>query len=203
MARQLRFALAGVTYDAGIEKVDRDKLYGWVKRQPFDRDGNPCYMGTLSGDGMHILGRGSLEQGYLDPAGNWVERDALRALDQDGTTLAKRESSFKETIALAETMSLDDYLLHTAKLVYQLDAPLELIVAVAAREELYTFPFNYVASYAPDTAFLIESDGILFLIVGQPTGFDYVGLTEVEPTLLIDDDEEEEEGADSFDFSMM
>jgi len=202
MARQLTFEHAGVTYDTPMEKVDRRKLYGWVEKRYYDANGDECHFGTITADGTHILGRASLEQGYLDRDGDWVERGDLVAVDEYGDVLEKQESSFKAPIRLDEKVSVDDYLLYIAKSVYQLDAAPALIAAVRADDEIFVFPFNYVASLQPDEAFLIENEGVLFMVVGEPTGFDYVGLEEVEATLLIEDEEEEEE-ADIMDFGMM
>lgn len=202
MARELQFELAGTQYAAAIEKVDRRKLYGWVERRYYDAEGEECHFGTVTADGTQILGRESLEQGYLDEAGDWVERDELLAVDEDGDPLEKHEASFKAPILLFDRLAVDDYLLYTAKAVYQLAAPPGLVAAVRAEPELYVFPFNYVASYQPDAGFLIENEGALFMVVAEPTGFTYVGPTQVEPTLLIDDEEEEDE-SDIMDFSMI
>lgn len=201
MARKLEFMLDGAVVETAIDKVERKKLYGWVKRQPYDGEGRECYFGTLSGDGMHILGRESQEQGYVDRNGDWIERDELKVLDEYGDPLVKLEASFKAPIPLEDRMSVDDYLLYTAKSVYQVEAPPELVARVQASEDLFVFPFNYVASYRPDTAFLLENEGHLFIIVGEPTGVDYVGLVEPEPALLVED--EDDEGEDLLDFSMI
>jgi len=202
MARQLTFEHDGVTYDTQMEKVDRRKLYGWVEKRYYDADGDECHFGTITADGTHILGRQSLEQGYLDRDGDWVERDELVAVDEYGDVLEKQDPSFKAPIRLDDKVGVDDYLLYTAKSVYQLDAPPALIAAVRADDEIFVFPFNYVASFQPDAAFLIENAGVLFMVLGEPTGFDYVGLEEVEATILIEDEEEDEE-SDIMDFSMM
>lgn len=202
MSRQLTFEHDGVTYDAELEKVDRRKLYGWVERRYYDADGNECHFGTITADGTHILGRESLEQGYLDQNGDWVERGELIAVDEYGDVLEKQESSFKAPIRLEDKVSVDEYLLYIAKSVYQLAAPPALIEAVRANDEIFVFPFNYVASVQPDVAFLIENEGALFMVAAEPTGFDYVGLEEVEATILIEEEEDEEE-SDMMDFSMI
>lgn len=69
MARAPHFQINGEALDVPIEKVDRRKIYGWVDRKAFDRDGIPCYTGSLSSDGLNTFGRESFEQGYLNSAG--------------------------------------------------------------------------------------------------------------------------------------
>ncbi|MDJ0836936.1 MAG: hypothetical protein QNK37_10500 [Acidobacteriota bacterium] len=127
MARKLIFAHAGEQYETPIAKLDRARVYGRVVKKAVDRDGQPCYFGALSADGAHIFGQGAFELGHVDTVGQWVERAELNAVDADGKPLEKLESSFKRTIELEETVSIDTYLDHTTRLVYQLDAPEALL----------------------------------------------------------------------------
>mgnify|MGYP001569781997 CR=1 FL=1 len=202
MARNLKFALGGQPFTCELHKVDRDKLYGWVDTVAVDKDGKECHIGSISTDGMHLFSRGSFELGYLDVGGHWLERDALSVVDADNQLLEKRESSFNAEIALVDTVPIDTYLAHAIKSVYQLEADPALLEQVKACAEIYCFEFNYYASYDPNTAFLIESDGNLFMTIGQHCGFDYVQLHNIESTLLEDDEEEEESDDDDIDFSM-
>jgi hypothetical protein len=199
MARTLSFTYKGADFQVPINKVDRKKVYGWVDRKAIDRDGNECFFGSISGDGLNIFGRESFEMGHVDDNGDWVEKGNLKVVDLDGDVLEKQDASFKSTIELAEVVSVDEYLNHTAKSVYQIDDPGGLLETV--REAgIFKFTFNYVASYQPDPAFLVENDGVLFMVVGEDAGFEFIGLAEVENTVLVED--EEEESSDELDFSM-
>ena len=199
MARSLQFAIGDHQISCEIEKVDRNKLYGWGEKKAYDKDGNECYFGAISSDGMHIFGKESFELGYLSQDGRWLERGSLTVVDADNHPLEKQEASFKSVIALQETVPVDTYLMHTAKSVYHLECNPELLKLVTESDEIYSFPFNYTASYSPDAAFLIANEGELFMVVGQHCGFEFLEMQTVENTLL-DDDEDEDD--DDIDFSM-
>ncbi len=202
MARALTFIDDDDTFEVAVEKVDRKKVYGWVDRKPVDREGNSCFLGSVSADGLHIFSRESFEMGHVDSQGRWVEKSELQAVDSDGEALEKEESSFKQQLKLEETVSIDFYLDHIVKSVYEIAEPGELLAKVQASEAIFTFPFNYTASYEPSPAFLIENDGTLFMVVGQPAGFEFISKPEVENVVLFDE-EDEESAADDLDFSMM
>ncbi len=196
MARQLNFQINGHQLSAEIEKLDRSKLYGHVEKKYSDRDGKDCYFGLITDDGTQMLGRNMVEAGYLTDDGDWLERGDLNTVGVDGVPLEKREASFKQPIELENTVTIDEYLSFVAKSVYQLNAP-KLLERVKLEDNIYTFPFNYTASYSPDTAFLIENTNYLFMVVGQATGFEFLEIQEIDTALLIDDDEDED-----IDFSM-
>ena len=197
MARQLTFKMDSNEFNSPIEKLDRAKLYGWTEKKYVDREGRECHVGSISADGLHIFGRSAFEQGYTDASGEWLERSQLSAVDIDGNLVEKKEASFGTPIALDKKVSVDDYLEYVAKSVYQLDCP-ELLDIVKAEDGVFTFEFNYVASYQPDTAFLVENEDVLFMVVGQKTEFDFVSLQQVDSPVLEDDEDEEDE----IDFSM-
>jgi hypothetical protein len=204
MPRSLSFQLADDEVAVAIEKVDRAKLYGSVDRRAFDRDSNKCYLGALSHDGLHLFGRDSFEQGYVDGSGEWVDKGDIGVVDASGAAVVQVEASFKAAIALAEIVSIDEYLLHLAKSVYQLtgEGVAALLTAVNAADGIYAFPFNYSRSYEPDRAFLIPAGDELFMVVTTRGSFAFAGPDEVAEI-----EEEIEDGgddmADAMDFSMM
>lgn len=202
MARSLKFALGDQYFNCDLQKVDRNKLYGWVDTVAVDKDGKECHIGSISSDGMHIFSKGSFEQGYLDVSGHWLERDALGVVDADNQLLEKKESSFNSDIPLSDTVSVDTYLAHVIKSVYQLETDAALLEHVKKSAEIFCFPFNYYASHNPDTAFLIENDGNLFMTIGQHCGFEFIEMQNIESPLLEDDEDEEESDEDDIDFSM-
>ena len=159
MARTLTFQQGDKEFTTELNRVDRKKVYGWVDTVALDREGRECYMGSLSGDGMHVFGRGSFEQGYLTADGRWHSSSDLMAVDEDLHEIPKMPASFKSTIALKESVSVDEYLEHVVKSVYELGDDAALLELVRSTDEIWMFEFNYVASYSPDPAFLVENDG--------------------------------------------
>lgn len=204
MPRSLTFALNDEELEAPLQRLDRRKLYGWVERKVYDRNDKECYFGAVSGDGLHVFGRESFEQGYLNREGDWLESKELTTVDQDGSPLERCESTLKQTVELRETVDEQTLLDHVIRSVYQLDAPEALLTAIREADGIYTFPFSYTASYSQDPAFLIERDGILFMLLGEPGGFEFIGLAQsASPDAEPDpEDEDAEDEDDALDFSM-
>lgn len=207
MARSLQFSVHGREVSCAIEKLDRNKQYGWVEKKAFDKHGNECYFGSISADGQHIFAKESFELGYQSDDGTWLERSQLQMVDMDDQLLQQQEASFKQLIALEDTVSVDTYLMHVAKSVYHLAAAdAELLQAVRENPEIYAFPFNYSAGYKTDSAFLIENQGALFMVVGQHCGFEFLGQQAADSALLQHepeaDDEADDADEDDIDYSM-
>ena len=112
MGRLLEFSIGAESIKLELDKVDRRKIYGWVEKKAFDRHGKECYMGSISDDGLNIFGKESFEQGFVNDAGEWVEKGETILLGEDGNELEEKESSFKSVVELSETVSVDEYLLY-------------------------------------------------------------------------------------------
>jgi len=65
---------------------------------------------------------------------------------------------------------------------------------------LYRFEYAFRAGYTSSPAFLLVSDGVVFLLVGRHTPFELVGLD--QPAVVTDDDDVDDDD-DEIDFSMM
>ena len=201
MNRTLSFDLGGLQFQVQVTKVDRKKVYGWVNHKAVNATGQPCYLGSLSRDGMNIFSPGCFEMGHLDADGNWVERREMDAVDESGALLQKHPSSFQQTISLNQTVDMDTYLQVTVKAVYQLQASAEMSAHVGAADGFYHFPYNYTASYTPDEGFLVPSGDALFLVVGEDNGYTFVGPTQVAAPPEMGEDEDGDD-ADDIDFGM-
>lgn len=200
MPRSLNFKLDTQEFFAPIEKIERSKLYGRIEKHHYDRDGNECYFGSLSSDGTTIFTKESFEAGYLSEGGQWLERSELKAVDISGKPLEKIESSFNTAIELTTRVSIDEYLQYVAKSVYQLESPELLKQVKQYSDEIFCFTFNYMASYQTDTAFLIENEDSLFMVIGQACEFQFIEPQQIESPLLFEDEDEDE--SEDIDFSM-
>ncbi len=199
MAKNLVFKLGEEDFSSTIVKIDREKLYGRIVKKVIDDDGEECYAGHISADGLHIFGKTSFDSGYLNQDGLWLERKSLKILNQQDQVCPELPSSFDHPIELNNTLATEDYLMMNSKSVYHLlDAPVKLVSAVRDQDGFFQFPFNYRPHHHPDTAVLISNDLGLFMVVcesGQQ--FEYIGQ---EHFLPMDDDEDD---SDEFDFAMM
>ncbi|MGB0385532.1 MAG: hypothetical protein ACPGWR_11970 [Ardenticatenaceae bacterium] len=187
-----------------ITKLDRKKLYGWKEVVAFDSDGEECVRADIEVSASVIIPKGGKALGILDSDGNWVDRKQLKAVYKDGRPAARVPSSFDQAIKLENTVSIDEFLDYSIVSVYILESEegsKDLLKRVKKSSEIYAFPFTYRSSYDPSMAFLIESKGNLFMLVGYLSHFEFVGLEQAADVYV--DDEDEDDFEDEFDFSMM
>ena len=192
MAKPIQFTGGGISCTAQIEKVDRDKLYGWVNTQVFDDNNSLC--------GKTLIPAGGFALKLLGSDGNEVARKDLIAKNSDGEVLESIPSVFDRPILLRADATIEDYLDLQVKVVYQLimeSGKDELVAALATR--FLSFDFNYRAGYEVDTGFLIAAEGQIFAIIGKPAVFEFITL---ETPAVVDSEDTVEED-ESLDFGML
>jgi hypothetical protein len=202
VAKPLVFRLGETEFAFSLNKIDRSKLYGYKELEVLDEQGRRCELATLAGDGHTVIGRGGSSFAQLTADGEWCDKSELKAVNADGQEIQPVASSFSAPVALAETTTVNDYLQHNIRLVYQLDAESD---AAPIREQLaqgaiYKFPYSYRGGLEADAGFLLEAaDGNVFLAVGSPTRVEFVGLAEV----TVIEEETELDEAELMDFDMI
>ena len=151
---------------------------------------------------MHLFGKESFEQGFVNGNGDWYPKSEIVYVDSKNQPVPQAEASFNQLIELDNSMTIDDYLLHTITAVYHLtgEGVDNLLEIVKSHSEIYWFNFNYTRSYSPDPAFLIENENQLFLLVGKKATFDFI-TNEDHDDLPTEDEAEDDD--ESLDFSMM
>lgn len=203
MARQLTFQTDKESHFS-ITKLDRKKVYGWKDVAAFDSDGEECVRADIDLSGSFIIPKGGKALGILDHEGRWVDRKQLKAAYKDGSLAVRMPSSFDQAIKLEKTVSIEEFLDHSIVSVYILQSEEGgegLLKQIKRSAEIYTFDFNYRSSYDPSTAFLIESKGVLFMLVGYRSEFEFVTLEQAADFYVEDEDEDDFE--DDWDFDMM
>jgi len=201
MARSLIFSINGSEYAGAPSRLDRKKLYGWSETLALDDNGNECKLVSMDETGTLIIPKGGLGLGILTPDKQWVDRSHLKAVTLDGDDAVRAPSTYDAPVALAETATAEKLLDHSITGIYQiLDADPTLLGAVG--EQIFTFEYHYQSGYAGYQAFLLASEGILFMLLGYSSNFEMLGLDEIG-SIEEDLDEEEDEDSDEIDFSMM
>ncbi len=204
MARALNLSFEGNQVALSIQKLDRKKLYGFTQVEVKDDDGNKCQLATISEDGKHILPKGSVGYIYLNAKNEYVPSSSMKMVDKEGKPIEKILSSFDlENIEL-QTASIEDYLQMFVKAVYQLipegeETDLSGLLEALKKNKVLYFKFNYRTDYDNDDAFLIESQGHVFMVIGRISPFEFIGLEKVVEDLVAEDDDED----DAFDFGML
>lgn len=201
MARQIVVSWNGASSSFDISRLSREKLYGRKRRIVVDEDGNECLAGMLTEDGSTLLPPGSTAELYLDEGFDVVERNALRAVDEEGEEVPSLASTLGvET--MIEEVPPERLLDHVTPVVYQLD-PADLDEGLRAALEagsIFETRFNYRTSYADQACFLVANDQGFFALVGQPAGFAFL---EPNAAPAADDTGDDDPFADDFDFGML
>lgn len=186
-----------------LSKVDTSKLYGYKEVEVLDDDNNRCELATLADDGSTIVGRGGTGIGYVSADGHWCDKSVLKPVDVEGKQIEPVPSSYSAPIKLFETVTYDEYLQHSVRLVYQLqsDDDLSDLMQELKRGTIFTFPYSYRGGLEADSAFLLlGDDGTMFLAVGNPTKVEFIGL---QQTAAVVEEDSEAEETDLMDFDMI
>jgi hypothetical protein len=151
----------------------------------------------LTKDGRSILPKGSAALLYLDDEGEVVERSQLQSVDASGKTIQKSES---EILGIEETIPTLDLLNFTMKDAYHLEP---VFVSSNLEESLskgtvYSLPHFHDNGDENKQAFLLSNDNGYFILSGERTGFEFIGLSEADLT----PPDIGEEPLDDLDFSM-
>src|SRR5437867_4343464 len=120
MAKPLVFSFDGAELSLAMTKVDRDVLYGYVETETLDEKGGKCSTAALAGDGQTIIVSGGTAIANLSHDGRWLEKANLAPVDAEGKKLTPVPSSFSAPIELSKMATIDEYLSHSIRAVYQL-----------------------------------------------------------------------------------
>jgi hypothetical protein len=202
MARPLVLTFGGSDIPLVLDKVERSDLYGFVEIESLDEQGRKCTLATLADDGRSIIGTGGTALVNLTPDGNWIEKTSLVPTDNQGNRITPVASSYSAPVPLENTASVDEYLSHDIRAVYQISSEVDLgpLLEKLKAGTIFQFPYSFRGGLDADVGFvLMSADGMPFLAVGSPTKLEFVGF-EQTAAIAGDDDAEQEE---SLDFSMM
>lgn len=199
MARELTFKINKKEYNVTPEKIDRKKLYGWTEILALDEQGRECKLVTTDDTGTLIIPKGGTALAILTGEGDWVERNTLKTVDDEGKEAKLITSSFSLVIELKNKISEEEYLDFSITDYYQLNnAAAELIKAIG--KDIYTFDYTYLDSYETTPAFLMVSDETLYMLIGYKNKFDMLCLGDCGN--IDEDDDYIEVSDDDLDFSM-
>ncbi|MBX9738206.1 MAG: hypothetical protein K2X32_14900 [Phycisphaerales bacterium] len=201
MGKPLVVLLGGVEIPLDLSRVERSDLYGRIEVEALDAKGRPCTLVTLADDGKTLIGTAGTAQAMLTPEGSWIEKSQLIPTDHEGKVVKPVASSYAAPLPLADTATIDEFLSHNIRSVYQIgsDADLSALLKDLKAGTIYRFPYSFRGGLEADVGFLLmAADGTAFLTVGTPTQMPFVGL---EESVALTEDESEDDG--EIDFSMM
>jgi hypothetical protein len=197
MGKGLSFCIGGKNFFAEPKKIDRKKLYGWQEKTAYDESGKECTLGYTDDSGTLILPKGCVGLGILSPEGEWVERSSLKAVHLDGSQAELIPSSYSTNIILDKQVSPEEFLNHSINAAYCLSGDSAFYAAIGSA--IFSFPYIYRDGYETTAAFVLQSGGAVFMLLGSDNCFEMLTLNQ---TVEIDDEDEEDED-DELDFSMI
>lgn len=209
----LHLQFNGDDIHCGLNKVDRTKLYGYVRTEVVDENEKPCKLATLASDGKTLIPSGGVALAYVSPKGLWREKSALKPVDLDGNEIEPVTSTFKAPVDLTDdcVCAVEDFLDHNIRMVYALapqdeaknplDFPEDLVAALKDGK-IYKFPFSYRGGLSPDTGFLMEGgDGTIWMLVGKKTDIQLIGYEQQGVATTAEEDSADDD--EDLDFGMM
>jgi hypothetical protein len=203
MAKPLIFSFGGAEIPFNLNKVERSDLYGFVAIETVDEQGRKCTLATLADDGRSVITSGGTALVTLSPEGNWVEKKTLIPTDHQGTRMTPVASSYAAPVPLEKTATIEEYLSHDIRSVYQISSEAEFgpLMEELKKGTIYQFPYSFRGGLEPDAGFLLlAADGTPFLAIGSPTKLQFVGF---EQSAAVAGEEETAAEDESMDFGMM
>jgi len=185
MAKNIHFKFGDQSWDSGITKVDRDKVYGWVEEVALDDKGNVCAVASLLDDGSTLILTGTTALKTLTLAGAEISKKDLIAFNEAGEPAELIPSVFDREIELSPA-TMDDFFDLEVKSVYQLSFEDENVKMNMVKElaggKLMKFTFNYRNDYSCDEAMLLTAQNEIFILTGTLASFTYLsnGIIQLE-----------------------
>jgi hypothetical protein len=202
MAKPLVLSFGGSEFPLALSKVERSDLYGFVEIETFDEQDRMCTLCTLADDGRSIIPSGGSAFVTLTPEGNWIEKKTLLPSDHEGNRITPVPSSYAAPVPLTTTASIDDYLNHDIRAIYQVSCESDIapLLDELRKGTIFQFPYSFRGGLEPDAGFLLlASDGTPFIAIGSATKLQFVSFEETAGIAATDEVADEEE----VDFGMM
>ncbi len=198
MRRILEVLCNGKASSFMTAKIARSKLYGSKRRIAVDAHGQECSRAALTRDGRHILPNGGTALLYLDEHGNVVERSRLQAIDTDGKVTSLGESASEAALEVSQAVEAAEVLEYSITHTYALE-PVFLSSGLEdslSQGTIYRLPLPQPTVCNGRQVFLLGNDVGYFLLVGERTGFEFIGLAEADLSSPDFDTDEEESDLD-------
>lgn len=202
MAKPLIVQLDGIDLPLEMSRVERSDLYGYVETEALDSKGRKCFSASLADDGQTIIASGGSAFAKLSQDGKWLEKTEIKPVDAEGNPITPVASSYAAPVPLAKTATVEEYLSHNIRSVYQVSSEADLSPLMAKLKEgvIFTFPYSFRGGLEADAGFLLlAADGTPFVAVGNPTKLEFISF---DQPAAAEEEAPEGEGED-LDFGMM
>ena len=162
-------------------------------------------MATLASDGRTLIPAGGVALAYVSPTGAWRDKKELQAVDMNGEPIEGVTSTFKEVVKLEQECTVEEFLDHNIRMVYQLSPETDSafpdsLVAELKAGKIFTFPFSYRGGLTADSAFILQGgDENIWLLIGKKTDLNFISYEQAKGVV---ETEQEDEDDEELDFNM-
>jgi len=189
--RRFEIAHEGKESSFTVMKIERSKLYGSKHRIPVDVHGRECSRASLTRDGLYILPTGGTAMLYLNEQGDVVERDQLQITGTDVEIMKLGESTLSTVLEIGQVVQAAELLECTITHVYALE-PIFLsqeLNALLSEGAILRMLLPDLANQNHRQSFLLGNDNGYFFMIGETTGFEFIGLAEadISPPDIVED----------------
>ena len=202
MARLVKFFIEKESFEAAINKLDREKVYGWTEMLATDANGNACQTASLLNDGRTMVATGGIAQKTVDSQNLEVDKSTLIAKLPDLSNAVLQPSIYDQPVTFL-IASIEDLLDLDVTSVYELvfdsEEEKSKLKLKFSKDTVYTFLFNYRTDYEAADAFIIYNGSEFFILTGNKNQFKFLTNEIVEPIVVEENDLSEEE----LDFGML
>ncbi len=202
MGRAIQFAAGTLKFAAGLTKIDRDKVYGFVELKVQDEKGSACSLGSLLDDGSTLVLNGATALKTVDENNRELDKKTLKVVYQDGSAAVLVPSSYDNEVVLNDA-TLDDLFNLEITAVYQLDFEDEnmkkSVMDHYTNGKVARFVFNYRPDYEGADAILLTNAMGIFVLTGNIIDFPYLENSQVIQVVEAEEEQVEEE----MDFGML
>ena len=182
-----------------FKKVDRASLYGQKKRIFLDEKEQVCSTAIVDNKSGLLVRSGDASSVYVDESFNFIEKQKLEAVDSDGKSVQKVESTLNVAQNL-QKISENDLLDFDCSSYYALsEESLDPDLAKALESgDIFEFGFNYYADFQLETGILLKNEFGYVALIGLKTQPDWIENTNISGEKFESPDEDDE-----IDFGML
>tara|TARA_B100001093_G_C26842723_1_gene1021337 strand:- start:342 stop:938 length:597 start_codon:yes stop_codon:yes gene_type:complete len=168
MARLIILSLNNEEAKFEFKKISRANLYGSKKRVFLDSQDEVCQTAVI--DKMYgiLIQSGDASSVYMDSQQNYIEKENIVGLDEDGSLINRIDSTLNISQKLKK-ITIEEFLNFSFTSLYsltQIELPKALEESLT-QGEIFSFNFNYYSDFRVETGILLKNDDGLFALIGK------------------------------------
>jgi len=198
MARKIVVNYKGKDSSFNFKKIKRDMLYGKKKRVFLDDQDKECRTAAIEKKYGLLILSGDASSVYIDSNKNFVSKDSISGLDNDGNILERFQSTLNVSQEL-EKIDENDILDFNCSSLYKLEEEDmdQSLKKSLEKGDIYKFDFNYYSDFNLEMGILLMNEYGFFALIGNDTKVPWIDKEETHHEFF------ETPEVDEIDFEML